>query len=292
MSICSPSMESPDHPHPYPGGIPEPTSGFFELSCHMPTPSSLMGLHYQPTAWFYPPAGAHLLSLSHAKTDAMEVYIQEVLAQGFLRPSTSPASFSLFFVKKKDGGLRPCIDYQTLNKATVKFSYPLPLIPTVIEQMHGAPSITKLDLCGAYNLVRIRKRDEWKTAFSTNTGHYEYRVMPYGLTNASSVFQSFINKVFRDMLGRCVVVYIDDILVYSTTREQQVSHVRSVLERLIVHHLYAKAEKCVFFHQAVSFLGNRISSVEGQCSTVVACSIQQKGGAVLPRFCQLFLALH
>ena len=135
--------------------------------------------------------------------EAMKVYVQEALAQVFLHASTSLASSSFFFVKKKDGGLRLCIDYQTLNKATVKFSYPLPLISTVIEQMHGAQYFTKLDLRNAYNLVRTR--------------HYKYRVMPYGMTNAPSVFKSFINKVFRDMLGRCVVVYVTNILVYSTT---------------------------------------------------------------------------
>ena len=111
------------------------------------------------------------------------------------------------------------MDYRTLNKATVKLLFPLPLIPTVIEQTHGVQYFTKLDLRSAYNLVRIRKEYEWKTAFSTSTGHYEYMVMPYGLTNASSVLQSFINEVFSDMLGRCVVVYIDNILAYATTRE-------------------------------------------------------------------------
>jgi hypothetical protein len=136
----------------------------------------------------------------------MEVYVQKALAQGFLSSSTSPAASIFFFMNKKDRGPQPCIDYRTLNKATVKLIYPQPLIRTVIEQMHGAQYFTKLDLHSAYNLVRIRKGDEWKTAFSTSTGHYEYRVMPYGLTNASSVFQSLINKVFRDMLGRCVVV--------------------------------------------------------------------------------------
>ncbi len=107
-------------------------------------------------------------------------------------PSTSPAASSFFFVAKKDGGLRPCIDYRTLNKITVKFRYPLPLVPAALEHLRGARVFTKLDLRSAYNLVRIREGDEWKTAFVTPTGHYEYCVMPYGLVNAPSVFQDFI----------------------------------------------------------------------------------------------------
>ncbi len=122
----------------------------------------------------------------------MEEYIEEALRQGYIRPSTSPAASSFFFVAKKDGGLRPCIDYRTLNKITVKFRYPLPLVPAALEHLRGARVFTKLDLRSAYNLVRIREGDEWKTAFVTPTGHYEYCVMPYGLVNAPSVFQDFI----------------------------------------------------------------------------------------------------
>ncbi len=109
----------------------------------------------------------------------MEEYIEEALKQGYIVPSTSPAASSFFFVAK-DGGLRPCIDYRKLNEITVKFRYPLPLVPTALEQLRGATIFTKLDLRSAYNLIRIRKGDEWKTAFVTPTGHYEYRVIPYG----------------------------------------------------------------------------------------------------------------
>ncbi|MGL5200452.1 MAG: reverse transcriptase family protein [Aeromonas veronii] len=121
-------------------------------------------------------------------------------------------SAGFFFVKKKNGGLRPCIDYRGLNEITVKFRYPLPLVPAALEQLRSARYFTKLDLRSAYNLIRIREGDEWKTAFSTMTGHYEYRVMPFGLVNSPSVFQAFINDVFRDMLNKWVIVYIDDIL--------------------------------------------------------------------------------
>ncbi len=158
--------------------------------------------------------------LSIPEHTAMEKYIQEALQQGFIRPSTSPAASSFFFVAKKDGGLRPCIDYRVLNAHTVKFAYPLPLVPTTLEDLRGASIFTKLDLRSAYNLVRIRRGDEWKTAFITPSGHYEYRVMPYGLSNSPSVFQNFMNEVFRDMLHRFVIVYIDDILIYSPNLDE------------------------------------------------------------------------
>ncbi len=151
--------------------------------------------------------------LSLPEQKAMEEYIEEALKQRYIVPYTSPAASSFFFVAKKDGGLRPCIDYRKLNEITVKFRYPLPLIPTALEQLRGATIFTKLDLRSAYNLIHIREGDEWKTAFVTPTGHYEYRIMPYGLVNAPSVFQSFMHEVLREFLHQFVIVYIDDILI-------------------------------------------------------------------------------
>ncbi|KAI2645467.1 Transposon Tf2-6 polyprotein [Labeo rohita] len=206
-----------------------------------------------------PPRG-RIFPLSHTETIAMNNYIQEELAKGFIRPSTSPASAGFFFVKKKDGGLRPCIDYRALNEVTIKYRYPLPLVPSALEQLRAAKIFTKLDLRSAYNLIRIRAGDEWKTAFSTTSGHYEYRVMPFGLANSPSYFQAFINEVFRDMLNRWVIVYIDDILIYSSSYTEHVNHVRAVLQRLISHRLYAKEEKCEFHLSKISFLGYVISS--------------------------------
>ncbi|KAG1926787.1 retrotransposable element [Pimephales promelas] len=205
-----------------------------------------------------PPRG-RIFPLSKPESEAMKQYIEEELAKGFIRPSTSPAAAGFFFVKKKDGGLRPCIDYRGLNDITVKYRYPLPLVPAALEQLRQAKYYTKLDLRNAYNLIRIREGDEWKTAFSTTSGHYEYSVMPFGLSNSPSVFQAFMNDVFRDMLDRWVIVYIDDILIYSDSLEEHVQHVRSVLQRLIQFHLYAKMEKCEFHQTSVSFLGYVIS---------------------------------
>ncbi len=182
----------------------------------------------------------------------MKLYIEVELAKGFIRPSTSPTSAGFFFVKKKDGGLRPCIDY--LNDITIKYRYPLPLVPAALEQLQQAKYYSKLDLRNAYNLVRIREGDEWKTSFSSTSGHYEYLVMPFGLSNSP-----FMNNVFLDMLDRWVIVYIHDILIYSNTLEELIRHVKSVLKRLMQYQLYAKAEKCEFHQTSTSFLGYVIS---------------------------------
>lgn len=151
----------------------------------------------------------------------MEQYIQESLTAGIIRPSSSPVAAGFFFVGKKDGSLRPCIDYRGLNEITVKNKYPLPLINSVFETLQEAAVFTKLDLRNAYHLVRIREGDEWKTAFNTPLGHFEYLVMPFGLTNAPAVFQTLVNAVLRDFLNLFVFVYLDDILIFSRTPEEQ-----------------------------------------------------------------------
>ncbi|XP_061633832.1 retrovirus-related Pol polyprotein from transposon opus [Phyllopteryx taeniolatus] len=185
----------------------------------------------------------------------MKEYVEESLAAGIIRPSSSPAGAGFFFVDKKDKTLRPCIDYRGLNKITVKNRYPLPLISIAFEFLEGAKIFTKLDLRNAYHLVRIRERDEWKTAFNTPTGHYEYLVMPFGLTNAPAVFQNLVNDVLRDMLNVYVFVYLDDILIFSPDEETHIIHVRSVLQQLLQNQLYVKAKKCEFHKASVSFLG-------------------------------------
>ena len=129
----------------------------------------------------------------------------------FYTPLHVPCWSRFFCVGKKEGGLRPCIDYSGLNKITICNRYPLPLISTAFDLLQGATIFSKLDLRNAYHLVRIRKGDEWKTAFNTPSGHYEYQVMPFGLTNAPAVFQALINDVLRDMINHFVFVYLDDI---------------------------------------------------------------------------------
>ncbi len=185
----------------------------------------------------------------------METYINDSLAAGLIRPSSSPVGAGFFFVAKKDKTLRPCIDYTGLNDITVKNKYPLPLIDSAFSLLHNATVFTKLDLRNAYHLVRIREGDEWKTAFNTHMGHYEYLVMPFGLTNAPAVFQSLVNDVLRDLLDRVVFVYLDNILIFSRSQEDHVNHVRDVLTQLLENKLFVKAEKCEFHVPSVSFLG-------------------------------------
>ena len=185
----------------------------------------------------------------------MEGYINDSLAAGIIRPSSSPAGAGFFFVGKKDGSLRPCIDYRGLNEITVKNRYPLPLLSSAFELLQGSTVFTKLDLRNAYHLVRVREGDEWKTAFNTPTGHYEYLVMPFGLTNAPAVFQALVNDILRDMLNKFVFVYLDDILVFSKSLSEHTHHVQLVLRRLLENSLFVKAEKCEFHAKSVSFLG-------------------------------------
>ncbi|CAJ0967229.1 unnamed protein product [Ranitomeya imitator] len=166
-----------------------------------------------------------LFNLSVPEHAAMRRYVKESLEKGHIRPSSSPLGAGFFFVAKKDGSLRPCIDYRLLNKITVKFQYPLPLLSDLFARIKGASWFTKIDLRGAYNLVRIKQGDEWKTAFNTPEGHFEYLVMPFGLSNTPSVFQSFMHDIFREYLDRFMIVYLDDILVFSDDWE---SHVKQM----------------------------------------------------------------
>eukprot|EP00833_Pecoramyces_ruminatium_P011005 jgi/Orpsp1_1/1185037/evm.model.c7180000092080.1 len=186
-------------------------------------------------------------------------YIDENLSKGFIRPSKSPAAYPVLFQIKKDGSLRFCVDYRKLNEVTVKDSYPLPLYNMFFEQVRGSKIFTKLDLKAAYNLVRIRKGDEYKTAFRTRRGQYEYLVMPFGLTNAPAVFQRFINFVLSDFINDFVVVYLDDILIYSRSLEEHRIHVKKVLGALRENQLTVKLEKCVFHVTEIEFLGHVIS---------------------------------
>ena len=168
---------------------------------------------------------ARLYNISLPEKEAMRNYIAESLLSGIIRPSSSPLGAGFFFVAKKDGGRRPCIDYRGLNDITVKNKYPLPLISSTHEPLTHARVFTKLDLRNAYHLVRIREGDEWKTGFNTHLGHFEYLVMPFGLSNAPGVFQALVNDVLRDMLNVFVVVYLDDILIFSRSLEEHHQYV-------------------------------------------------------------------
>lgn len=190
----------------------------------------------------------------------LKAHIAEMEAKGFIRKSKSPSAAAVFFVGKKDLSKRLCVDYRGLNELMVRNSFPMPLIHELLDRVRRAKIFTKNDLRGAYNLVRIKPGDEWKTAFRCQYGHYEYLVMPFGLANAPGVFQGMMVDIFRDILDVYVVVYLDDLLIFSENEDSHVQHVREVLQRLRKHKLYAKASKCVFHAKSVEFLGFVVSS--------------------------------
>jgi hypothetical protein len=190
----------------------------------------------------------------------LKVQLQELLDKGFIRPSNSPWGAPVLFIKNKDGTLRLCIDYRQLNKVTVKNRYPLPRIDDLFNQLKGARVFSKIDLRSGYHQLRIKEQDIQKTTFQTCYRHYEFSVMPFGLTNALAMFMDLMNRVFRPYLDQYVVVFIDDILVYSNSHLEHEQHLRVVLQTLRENQLYAKLDKCEFWLKEVVFLGHVISA--------------------------------
>jgi hypothetical protein len=185
--------------------------------------------------------------------------IDELSKKGYIRPSTSPWVALVLFVEKKDGMKRMCIDYQALNEVTTKNKYPLPKIEDLFNQLRGASVFSKIDLRSGYHHLRIRPSDIPKTAFITKYGLYEFTVMSFGLTNAPAYFMYLMNSVFMDYLDKFVVVFIDDILIYSKNEQVHEEHLRKVLQRLRDCQLYAKLSKCEFWISKVLFLGHIIN---------------------------------
>jgi len=206
-----------------------------------------------------PPYGP-LYNLSTTELAVLRDYIDESLQKGWIRRSTSPCGAPILFVPKKDGGLRLCVDYRGLNKITVKNRTALPLISETLDRLVGAAIFTKFDLKDAYHRIRIQKGHEWKTAFRTRYGHFEYLVMPFGLANAPATFQSYINQALIGLVDTICVIYLDDILIYSKTTEEHHAAVRKVLERLRQFKLYCNLKKCEFDTDKVDFLGFRVST--------------------------------
>ncbi|KAL6316893.1 hypothetical protein AAG906_023548 [Vitis piasezkii] len=189
----------------------------------------------------------------------LKTQLDELLGKGFIRPSTSPWGAPVLFVKKKDGTLRLCIDYRKLNRVTVKNKYPLPRIDDLFDQLKGAKYFSKIDLRTGYHQLRVREEDVSKTAFRTRYGHYEFLVMPFGLTNAPAAFMDLMNRVFRAYLDQFVIVFVDDILIYSRSLEEHKQHLVTTLKTLRRHQLYGKLDKSEFWLTEVNFLGHVVS---------------------------------
>jgi hypothetical protein len=170
--------------------------------------------------------------MSVDELEELKKQLKELLDKGYIRPSASPWGSPILFVKKKDGSLRMCIDYQNLNAVIVKNKYPLPRIDDLLDQLKDAKFFSKIDLWSGYHQMKIRPEDILKTAFVTRYGQYEFTVVSFGLTNALAYFMNMMNKVFMDELDKFIVVFIDDILVYSSTAEEHEQHLRVVLEKL------------------------------------------------------------
>ncbi|GJU35826.1 reverse transcriptase domain-containing protein [Tanacetum coccineum] len=198
--------------------------------------------------------------LAPSEMQELSNQLQELTDRGFIRPSTSPWGAPVLFVKKKDGSFRMCIDYRELNKLTIKNRYPLPRIDDLFDQLQGSSVYSKIDLRSGYHQLRVREEDIPKTAFRTRYGHYEFQVMPFGLTNAPAVFMDLMNRVCKPYLDKFVIVFIDDILIYSRNEEEHASHLRIILELLRKEKLYAKFSKCDFWIHIVQFLGHLIDN--------------------------------
>jgi hypothetical protein len=190
----------------------------------------------------------------------LKIQLKELLDKGYVRPSSSPWGCPAIFVKKKDHTLRLCVDYRPLNEVTIKNKYPLPRIDLLFDQLAGAKVFSKIDLRSGYHQIKIRPEDIPKTAFTTRYGLYEYLVMSFGPTNAPAHFMYLMNSVFMPELDKFVVVFIDDILIYSKNKEEHAEHLRVVLRHLREHQLYAKFSKCEFFLDEVPFLGHVLSA--------------------------------
>src|SRR3954471_21245384 len=176
----------------------------------------------------------------------LKTQLEALLDKGFVLPSSSPWGFPVLFVAKKDGTERMCVDYRPLNLATIKNKYPLPRISDLYDQLAGSAVFCKMDLRLGYHQIRIREEDIPKTAFTTRYGLYEYTVMSFGLTNAPATFSRLMNSIFMEYLDKFVLIYLDDILIYSRNEEEYAEHLRLVLMKLREHRLSAKFSKCKF----------------------------------------------
>ncbi|GKA51832.1 putative reverse transcriptase domain-containing protein [Tanacetum coccineum] len=229
------------------------------------------------------------LALSEMKE--LSEQLHELSDKGFIRPSSSPWGAPVLFVKKKDGSFRMCIDYRELNKLTVKNRYLLPRIDDLFDQLQGSSIYSKIDLRSGYHQLRVREQDIPKTAFRTRYGHYEFQVMPFGLKNDPAVFMDLMNRVCKPYLDKFVIVFIDDILIYSRDEKEHEEHLKAILELLKEEKLYAKFSKCEFWILKVQFLGHVIDSRGIHVDPAKIKSIKDWASPKIPTEIHQFLGL-
>jgi hypothetical protein len=217
--------------------------------------------------------------------------LNQLLEEGKISASTSPYGAPVLFVKKKEGSLRMCIDYRALNSQTIKNRYALPQIDELLDRLFEAKVFSKIDLTSGYYQIMITSHSRYKTAFRTRYGHYEFNVMPFGLTNAPATFQMLMNDIFRDLLDVCVIVYLDDILVYSNSLEDHDKHLRLVLQRLRKYKLYGKLSKSKFFTTEIEYLGHIVTPGKIQPNPMLVQAIRQFPRPESVKSLQSFLGL-
>lgn len=205
------------------------------------------------------PVNSRPYRYSPLQKDEIEKQVTEMLQVGTIIPSLSPYASPVLLVKKKDGSWRFCIDYRKLNTITVKSKFPLPIVDELLDELADTTVFSKLDLRAGYHQIRMLPADEVKTAFKTHHGHYQFRVMPFGLTNVPATFQCVMNSIFAPYVRKFVLVFMDDILVYSKTLSEHVDHLSMVLEVLKTNQFYVKLSKCSFAQSQLEYLGHIIS---------------------------------